>query len=138
METRIKRRISLPEIPRDKWCDFRKDYENGMSLAAIGEKYLCDRRTVRTALQYNHSSTELGKRKKPTLLSRYEEQIEKLCVSDDQDAKSLHAISQRITEQLHQAGYHGSERTIRNYLNRQPYITAYMEKQHRKGVEEDD
>ena len=52
------RRLSLPDLPEEKWSDFRKDHEGGMTLKAIAEKYMCDPRTVRNYLRSQYHVTE--------------------------------------------------------------------------------
>ena len=44
----------LPALPSEEWCDFRKDYEAGMTMKSIAEKYMCDPRTVRNHLRSNY------------------------------------------------------------------------------------
>ena len=121
-----RRKLSLPHLDKCEWSDLRREYESGMSVNAIAEKHVCDPRSVRRALKYNHSSAEIGKRVKPAITERYREQIReyygKLNTGD-----SLHAISCRITEELRKEEYTGSERTIRNYLMKQPYVMKYTE-----------
>lgn len=126
-----KRKLNLPDIPEWKKCDYRHDYDAGMSISQIAEKYYCDRRTVRTALIHNHSSKQLGKRKKPTILSKYEQRIFTLW-NENKEKTSLLSISKSITETIGEEGYTGKERTVRNYLKSQPYVLAYQEE--RKNV----
>jgi len=123
-----KRKIPTPnDIPPDKWCDFRIDYESGMSLNQIAEKYFCDSRTVRAAIIQNRSSDSLGRRNAPTKLSSYEDRITSL-LSRNNNYRSIHQMSMEITKQLRNAGYSGSERTVRNYLARTPYAQACVSK----------
>ena len=53
-------RILLPDIPKEQWSDFRTDFENGMTLKDIADKYHCDPRTVKTALPLNRGSSDFG------------------------------------------------------------------------------
>ena len=112
--------LLLPELAPEDWCDFRRDYESGMSCKAIAEKYICDPRTVRQCLLLNKSSGSLGKQTAPTKLAPYIPQIRELIrkyTADEEYARSgICSISRIITEQLRAAGYTGSERTVRNYL----------------------
>lgn len=118
------KKIILPDIPENEKCDYRLDYDSGMSISKIAEKYYCDKRTVRTALIYNHSSNQLGKRKKPTQLSKYEHRIEVLW-HEYKKLGSLYTISKTITQTINNEGYTGKERTVRNYLLTMPYVQAY-------------
>ena len=70
-----RRKLSLPHLDKCEWSDLRREYESGMSVNAIAEKHVCDPRSVRRALKYNHSSAEIGKRVKPAITERYREQI---------------------------------------------------------------
>ena len=114
--------LLLPQISSDKWCDFRIDYESGMTLKSIAEKYICDPRTVRRCLLNNKSSSELGSQTAPTKLSAYIDQIHMLFQEyTDQVVVSgnltgICHISKKITQSLRMSGYKGSERTVRNYL----------------------
>lgn len=120
------RRLAVPDIPKDEWCDFRKDYESGLSLVQIGEKYYCDPRTAKMAIIHNKSSNNLGKRVRPSILSGYEKKIPELW-QKNLEMQSLFSVSKNITENLREEGFTGSERTVRNYLKRQPYVMAYLE-----------
>lgn len=112
-----KRKLHIAnDIPPDQWCDFRVDYESGMSLHEIAMKYLCDSRTVRSAIIYNKSSKELGKKMTPSILMEYESKILELMENQEILTSSVYQLSLRITEALSANGYTGSERTVRNYL----------------------
>ena len=116
------RRIPLPDIPECEWCDFRPDYESGMTLKEVAEKYCCDPRTVKRCIFANKSSSELGKQMEPTKLATFSKQIDSLyCeITDTQEIlkkkMGICDISRRITAELEAEGYTGSERTVRNYL----------------------
>ena len=120
--TAQRRRIPLPDLPEGEWCDFRCDYESGMTLKDIAEKYFCDPRTVRRCIFANKSSSELGKQMELTKLAAFSEQIDSLYweIVDAQDISKkkigICDISRRITAELEAEGYTGSERTVRNYL----------------------
>lgn len=108
-----------PGIPPEKWCDFRIDFESGMTLKQIAEKYFCDQRTVRNCIIMNKSSYDLGKQYAPTKLQPYEEQIQTLYAQyTSEDHPGITRISRLITETISQSGYRGSERTVRNYLKK--------------------
>ena len=114
--------LPLPDIPEEAWCDFRRDYESGMTLKRIAEKYYCDSRTVKSCILNNKSSTELGSQKKPTKIAAYIDLIDtefQKIISDQSftsEGAGICEISEKITEMIQQSGYDGSERTVRNYL----------------------
>ena len=72
------RRVPLPDLSKGEWCDFRQDYESGMTLKEVAEKYFCDPRTVRKCIFANKSSSELGKQTEPTKLAAFSKQIDSL------------------------------------------------------------
>lgn len=109
-------RIPLPAIPPESWCDFRVDYEAGMSMKAIATKYHCDPRTVRKCLFQNKSSQELGRQTAPTKITPYLQEIDRLFHKYATEMSSMYMLSRRITEELQALGYSGSERTVRNHL----------------------
>lgn len=126
-----KRKLYIPnDVPAEQWCDFRIDYEAGMTLHAIAEKYLCDSRTVRNAIIHNKSSNELGRKTTPTILANYESRIRELIAETGTDFTTLYQLSRHITSTLEQEGYHGSERSVRNYLSRHPEIQNSKENSH--------
>lgn len=114
-------RLPLPELSPDEWSDFRRDYENGMSLKDIADKYICDPRTVRNLLIINRNSYEIGRQRVPTRLDPYIELIENYCSSSDGET-GICALSRQITAEIQKQGYRGSERTVRNYLRSRFYI----------------
>ena len=116
-------RLYLPEMPEEEWCDFRQDYESGMTLKLIAEKYLCDPRTVRKCIIANKQSSEIGRQMAPTKLAAYIGRIDTLYreytfspAGSISERSGICDISRRITAQLQLEGYTGSERTVRNYL----------------------
>ena len=115
-------RLSLPDIPQNHWCDFRRDYESGLSLKAIAQKYVCDPRTVRTLMNLNKGSAEIGKQRAPTVLTKWLPKIRALYQELSDEGMSICIISRHITEQLKKEGYRGTERTIRNYLRTQYFV----------------
>ena len=120
--TRQRERIPLPDIPTDQWCDFRRDYESGMTFKKIAEKYVCDSRTVKSCILNNKSSNELGSQRKPTKIASFVDLIDTeyqeivFGKSFASEEIGICEISERITELLKQNGYTGGERTVRNYL----------------------
>lgn len=126
-------RFPMPDIPLALWCDFRIDFvEKGMTLAQLAEKYYCDPRTVRSCIQHNKSSDELGKKSTPTRIQSYEKQARELLIRSIQslppDISTVYGLSQYLYPLLQKEGYTGSERTLRNHLQNQPYIKALLEK----------
>ena len=117
-----RRRMDLPDIPKESWCDFRVDYESGMTLKAIGCKYVCDPRTVRKCILANRSSTEIGKWLGKTKVGDFVIKIDalyRLYTSDPDHIPNnpgICEISGKIAEELRAEGYTGGERTVRNYL----------------------
>ena len=127
-------RFPMPDLPRDVWCDFRIDLvEHGMTLVQLAEKYYCDPRTVRSCIQHNKSSFELGKKTTPTRIQVYEDQIRELLTEHLTDlpeqATTIYGLSQYLYPLLQKQGYTASERTLRNHLQKQPYVKALLEKQ---------
>lgn len=123
-------RLHLPDLPEREWCDFRRDYESGLTLKMIADKYVCDPRTVRKCILANKSSDEIGKQSEPTKLAAYVEQIDSLyqdfilIQQTSQKKLGICDISRKITRILAAEGYTGSERTVRNYLrNTYQFVT---------------
>ena len=113
-----------PDILPDRWCDFRKDFEAGMTLKDIGAKYLCDQRTVRQCIILNKSSLDLGRQFAPTRLAPYVEQVNalyhRLSHSDEPASDyGIMELSRQITRIIAADGYQGSERTVRNHLRKE-------------------
>lgn len=130
-------RFPMPDIPRELWCDFRIELvENGMTLAKLADKYYCDPRTVRSCIQHNKSSYELGKKSTPTRMQLYEKQVRELLIHNVKDlppdVSTIYGLSQFLYPLLQNEGYSGSERTLRNHLQKQPYIKALLEQQETK------
>lgn len=128
-KSNIKRRIECPNIPPEEWCDYRRDYESGLSLECIAEKYCCDHRTARNAIIKNKSSCDIGKKTTPRKISEYTKEIDRLIILYCKDHKlSMLRLSTQITAELKKSGYPGSERTVRNHLNTLPQVKALLEK----------
>ena len=67
----------LPDLPREKWCDFRVGYsEHNKTLVQLAEEYMCDPRTVRSCLLRNKPSSSLGKKTVPTQIDLYRDEIQ--------------------------------------------------------------
>lgn len=63
-------RFTLPDLPREQWCDIRTSYiEKNLTLSELAEIYRCDSRTIRTCLIRNKSSKSLGKKSTPTRIA---------------------------------------------------------------------
>jgi len=121
-----KKAFPLPPLPSEEWCDFRKDYESGMTMKAIADKYICDPRTVKKCLLQNKSSKELGRQTAPTKLAPYLSTIDRLFQEYALTTSRFCTVSRSITQQLTELGYTGSERTVRNYLQSKYQIKAQL------------
>ena len=137
--------LKLPDIPADKWCDFRCAYEQGKTLKQIAVEYHCDPRTVRKSLFLNQGSNDIGKQNCGKKITAFIPVIDRLyqkytCINNPENSfpdtdleasainnlvsfKGSHTkeyglckISKLITDQIKAEGYTGSERTVRNYL----------------------
>ncbi len=131
----------MPDIPRDLWCDFRIDLvEKDMTLKQLSEKYYCDPRTVRSCIQLDKSSNQLGRKSTPTRIQAYEKQLRELLLQSNVDlpenVSSIYGLSQYLYPLLQEIGYKGSERTLRNHLQKQPYIKALLEQKENKTIKE--
>lgn len=69
--SRLSFEILCPDIPPSNWCDFRIDYESGISLNQLAIKYNCDHRTVRNAIIKNKNSCDIGARTTTQKLSKF-------------------------------------------------------------------
>jgi len=124
-----------PNISQEEWCDFRTDYEAGMTLKEIAGKYHCDPRTVRKFIMQNRSSHRLGAQSVSTKLEPFCKQIDELYQEylEQEISTSIHSgickISSLITARLQSAGYQGSERTVRNYLRQTHPVTIANQSQ---------
>lgn len=132
-------RFSIPDLPREVWCDFRIDLvEHQMTLVQLAEKYRCDPRTVRNCIQNNKSSSDLGKKSTPRRIHSYESFIRELLSRDQnelpQSVTTIYGLSNRLYPILQSQGYTGSERTLRNHLMQQPYVKAFLEQQEQKTI----
>ncbi len=130
-------RFTMPDIPREQWCDFRVDLvENGMSLTDIAAKYYCDPRTVRSCIQKNKSSIALGKKSTPPRIQSSESVIRKILLEHiDQlpdTVNTSYGLSCYLYPFLQAAGCSYSERTLRDYLKKSPHAKALLEIQIQK------
>lgn len=116
--------LSLRDIPDSEWCDFRRDYESGMTLKKIAEKYCCDPRTVKRCIRENKPSSRLGEQTEPTKIAGFTDQIDMRywqIISDQKDLQKkagICEISKTITAEIKMEGYTGGERTVRDYLRK--------------------
>ena len=116
--------LLLRDIPESEWCDFRRDYESGMTLKKIAEKYFCDPRTVKRCIRENKPSSRLGKQTEPTKIAGFTDLIDSRywqIVSDKKNASKkagICEISEIITTEIKKEGYSGGERTVRDYLRK--------------------
>ena len=127
-------RFPMPDIPREAWCDFRIDFvEKNMTLVQLAKKYYCDPRTVRNCNRHNKSSIDLVKKTTPTRIQVYEVQVRELLLQNIEkipdDVSTVYGLSHYLYPLLQEQGYTGSERTLRNHLQKQSYIKAVLEKQ---------
>ena len=113
-------RFQAPDIPREKWCQARRLYEEGLTLSQIGERLHCDPRTARSCILRN--SDELDQRSVPRLLDPYMEALRAFLVTDEvRRLKSVRKISMRAYGFLiANTDYPGSEKTIRALVAKQP------------------
>ena len=103
-----------------------------MTLVQLAKKYCCDPRTVRNCILHNKSSFELGKKSTPIRMQLYEQQVRELLLHNidgiPDNVSTVYSLSHHLYPLLQEQGYSGSERTLRNHLQTQPYIRAVLEK----------
>ena len=129
-------RFTLPDLPREQWCDFRIAYEEGnRTLVQLAEEYMCDPRTVKSCILRNKSSSSLGKKSVPTQIDLCKDEIRetlrKTLPDLPETVHSIYQLSNYLLPILREQGYKGSERTLRNYLHMHPNIKALFEKNHK-------
>ncbi len=110
------RKILLPDIPEEKRCFFRKEYDTGKSLQQIAIENHCDRRTVRIAIIHNRD--EIGQQTVDSKTDKYKHRIERLLETIPK-SRSLFSKSTQIAKALNESGIEISERSIRNYIKEQ-------------------
>ena len=110
------RKILLPDIPEEKRCFFRKEYDAGKSLQQIALENHCDRRTVRIAIIHNRD--EIGQQTVDSKTDKYKHRIERLLQTIPK-SRSLFSKSTLIAKELNESGIEISERSIRNYIKKQ-------------------
>lgn len=110
------RKILLPDIPEEKRCFFRKEYDTGKSLQQIAIENHCDRRTVRIAIIHNRD--EIGQQTVDSKTDKYQHRIERLLKTIPK-SRSLFSKSTQIAKILNESGFEISERSIRNYIKEQ-------------------
>ena len=129
-------RLTLPDLPREQWCDFRISYvEGNRTLVQLAEEYMCDPRTVKSCILRNKSSSSLGKKSVPTQIDLCKDEIRetlrKTLPDLPESIHSIYQLSNYLLPILREQGYKGSERTLRNYLHMHPSIKALFEKDHK-------
>ena len=110
------RKIVLPDIPEEKRCFFRKEYDTGKSLQQIALENHCDRRTVRIAIIHNRD--EIGQQTVDSKTDKYKHRIERLLQTIPK-SRSLFSKSTQIAKALNDSGIEISERSVRNYIKEQ-------------------
>lgn len=103
-------------IPESEWKRPRREYfQEGKTLAQLAEKHFLDYRTVRRLIQQNDDWDDLNKH--PSALDPYKPMIIEIMEHTRSPSPiGITTISIRIHETLREAGYTGSERTVRNYI----------------------
>ena len=111
-------------------------YRSGKSVSEVAEAIGCDRRTAAKLIKNNLSIEDIGKwdgsRKKLTGFSGI---INAFMDTRITGYSSLLSFSKDLYAQLVKEGYTGSERTVRNYLNRQKKVSIYFDSLKCKGVQ---
>ena len=110
------RKILLPDIPEEKRCFFRREYDSGKSLQQIAQENHCDRRTVRIAIIHNRD--EIGQQTVDSKTDKYKHRIEHLLETIPK-SRSLFSKSTQIAKALNESGIEISERSVRNYIKKQ-------------------
>ena len=126
-------RFTLPDLPRNQWCDIRTSYiEKDLTLSELAEIYRCDSRTIKACLIRNKSSKSLGKKSTPTRIDLCRNELQDLLRQHlrelPEDVHSVYQLSCYLLPLLKERGYSGSERTLRNYLHANPSVKAIFEK----------
>lgn len=129
LNPKIRYTFRPPVLPKELWCDFRMDFEAGMTLKQIAEKYCCDARTVRSCIQKNKPSSSLGKKSTDPILLPYRVLIDSYLKQNSMHDDSIYQYSRKLTEQLRKYGYTGSERTVRNELKTRLYTSVHIVKE---------
>ena len=117
-------RLSVRDIPESEWCDFRRDYESGMTFKEIAKKYCCDPRTVKSCIRDNKPSSRLGEQTEPTKIAGFTDHIDAQywqIISEKKNSSKkvgICEISRIITDEIWKKGYTGGERTVRDYLRK--------------------
>lgn len=122
-----------PDLPESEWCDFRKDYESGMTFVEIGARYYCDPRTVKACIIHNKPSTMLGRHSIPSKLEPYCETVDRmiseLTGQNQPSRRNISAVTQKIFQVIRAEGYSGCERTVRNYIDKQVKSITILRKE---------
>ena len=89
--------------------------------------------SLTNCIRHNKSSIDLGKKTTPTRIQVYEGQVRELLLQNIEkipdDVSTVYGLSHYLYPLLQEQGYTGSERTLRNHLQKQSYIKAVLEKQ---------
>ena len=125
--------FTLPDLPREQWCDIRTSYiEKNLTLSELAEIYRCDSRTIKSCLIRNKSSKSFGKKSTPTRIDLCKNELQDLLRQHlhqlPDDVHSIYQLSCYLLPLLKECGYNGSERTLRNYLHTHPSVKAMFEK----------
>lgn len=122
MNSAIRIKYPIPDLPAEEWSDIRAEFERTHSLLQVSKTFMCDPRTVGRCLRLNLSSAELGRQVTPKKLDFYRrvihQRLEEICFEESNGNRhsGICQISRTITTELKAKGYTGSERTVRNYI----------------------
>ena len=122
MDSTVRIKYPIPDLPPGEWSDIRTEFERTHSLLQVSKIFMCDPRTVGRCLRLNLSSADLGRQVTPKKLDSFRneiwQQFEAFClsVSNSKSHPGICQISRNITAELKTKGYTGSERTVRNYI----------------------
>ncbi len=122
MDSTVRIKYPIPDLPPEEWSDIRAEFERTHSMLQVSVVFMCDPRTIGRCLRLNLSSTDLGRQVTPKKLDPYQNQIhqqfEEICSMKSNEKTHLRIcqISRKITDDLKAKGYTGSERTVRNYI----------------------
>ena len=111
-------------------------YKSGKTITEVAETLRCDRRTASRLIKNNLNEEDIGRwdasHKK---LNGYTGIINSFIDSNISKYTSLLSFSKALCSLLAEQGYTGSERTVRNYLNRQKRVRMYFESIKQKGIQ---
>lgn len=111
-------------------------HKSGKTITEVAETLHCDRRTASKLIKNNLSEADIGRwdvsHKK---LTGYTGIINSFIDNNVSKYTSLLSFSKALCSVLNEQGYTGSERTVRNYLNKQKRIRMYFESRKQKGIQ---